>query len=528
MYLLAMVGTAINKMPQLSPGYGYRFGGFLLLTLASSIAAQLLAVHLTASFAAKIRMQLSHAIVESPLRNLEEIGNHKLIAALTQDAGSIAQAALQVAQFGTNATIVLCCLGYLAYVSLPVFFSVVLMLPVSVVLYLSVEYFAVRYQSLERENWDSLVKHFQALTNGIKELKLNRRRRALFFVRQLLQTSDLARRYGVMGSAIYIAIISWSNLLCFAAIGIIVFILPHLASLSHQALVGSALVALFLRIPVGGLVDALREFNRASVTLKKLRKIGLAWQDSDMKIRDPLKTAAEWRRIDLVEVAHAYVSEDEAARFVLGPICMSLSPGRIVFITGGNGSGKTTLAKLIVGLYKPESGVIKVDGVTVDEETRDDYRQRFSAIFSEYALIQEIAEEENNATRALVEHYLRLLRLDQKVRFCEGAFSTMELSSGQRRRLALVHAYLEDRPVYLFDEWAADQDPAFKEIFYCKLLPDLRARGKSVIVISHDARYYHVADEVIRLENGKAVAAAEMGQVHGMPVWNLATQASVS
>lgn len=523
-YLLTMVGTAINRMPHLPPGYGFRFGAFLLLTFASSIAAQLLSVHLTASLAARIRMQLSRAIMDSPLRNLEEIGTHKIIAVLTQDAGSIAQAALQVSQFGMNGTIVLCCLGYLAYVSLSVFVAIVLMLPVSVLLYLFVEYFAVRFQSLERENWDNLVKQFQTLTHGVKELKLNRRR-AAFFVRQLLQTSELARRYGVMGAAIYIAIISWSNLLCFAAIGVIVFILPHMAVLSHQALVGSALVALFLRIPVAGLIDALREFNRASVTLKKLRKLQLPWQDSEIAIKDQEKPPAEWRSIDLVDVTHAYLSEDDAARFVLGPICMSLTPGRIVFITGGNGSGKTTLAKLIVGLYKPESGVTKVDGIPVDENMRDDYRQRFSAIFSEYALFQEIIEEE---ATPVANHYLRLLRLDQKVQLRNGSFSTVDLSAGQRRRLALVHAYLENRPIYLFDEWAADQDPAFKEIFYCKLLPELRARNKAVIVISHDDRYYHVADEVIRLENGKVVAAGEMPRTHAEPALSLPGQTAIS
>jgi putative ATP-binding cassette transporter len=64
-------------------------------------------------------------------------------------------------------------------------------------------------------------------------------------------------------------------------------------------------------------------------------------------------------------------------------------------------------------------------------------------------------------------------------------------------------AYLEDRPVYLFDEWAADQDPLFKEMFYREFLPELKSRGKTVIVITHDDRYFPVADRIIKLENGQ-------------------------
>jgi putative pyoverdin transport system ATP-binding/permease protein len=134
---------------------------------------------------------LSRAILDSPLRSLEEIGSHKLLAALTQDASSIAQAALQVSQFVSNATIIVCCLAYLAYVSLPIFLAVILMLPMSVGIYLAVELIAVRYQSLERETWDQLMKHFQTLISGIKELKLNRTRRVFFFMRQLIETVSL-------------------------------------------------------------------------------------------------------------------------------------------------------------------------------------------------------------------------------------------------------------------------------------------------------------------------------------------------
>jgi putative ATP-binding cassette transporter len=99
----------------------------------------------------------------------------------------------------------------------------------------------------------------------------------------------------------------------------------------------------------------------------------------------------------------------------------------------------------------------------------------------------------------------------------EGAFSTLALSQGQRKRLALLTAYLEDRPIYLFDEWAADQDPQFKEIFYHHLLPELRARNKTVLVITHDDRYYDVADRLIKLDYGKLVYDGRPAGLAGAP-----------
>jgi putative ATP-binding cassette transporter len=177
--------------------------------------------------------------------------------------------------------------------------------------------------------------------------------------------------------------------------------------------------------------------------------------------------------------------------------------GELVFLTGGNGSGKTTLAKLLMGLYIPEGGEVLIDGQKVTDETRDAYRQSFSAVFSDYFLFDSLLGVESAEVDTRARAYLDELQLNHKVEITEGVLSTTDLSSGQRKRLALLTAYMEDRPVYLFDEWAADQDPQFKEIFYYQLLPELRSRGKLVIVISHDDRYYHIADRVIKLDYGK-------------------------
>jgi putative ATP-binding cassette transporter len=134
---------------------------------------------------------------------------------------------------------------------------------------------------------------------------------------------------------------------------------------------------------------------------------------------------------------------------------------------------------------------------------RDDYRQQFSAVFFDFYLFERLFGFEGKDVDAESQKYLDLLQLSHKLTIKDGHLSTVDLSQGQRKRVALLNAYLEDRPIYIFDEWAADQDPQFKQIFYYELVPELKSRGKTVIVISHDDRYYHLADRLIKLESGK-------------------------
>lgn len=169
---------------------------------------------------------------------------------------------------------------------------------------------------------------------------------------------------------------------------------------------------------------------------------------------------------------------------------------------GGNGSGKSTLAKLITGLYIPQSGELCLEGEAIVDSNREAYRQLFSAVFSDFYLFERLVSAEALTLDAQAQAYLEKLQLEKKVSVKDGQLSTTALSQGQRKRLALLAAYLEDRSIYLFDEWAADQDPIFREIFYTQLLSELKQRGKTVLVISHDDHYFHLADRILKLDYG--------------------------
>jgi putative ATP-binding cassette transporter len=256
---------------------------------------------------------------------------------------------------------------------------------------------------------------------------------------------------------------------------------------------------------MGSLKSQLPQLSQARAALARVEGIGMdlgamAERGADRAVR-PLTS---FEQVELVNVTYLHRGQGEDPSFTLGPINLTFKPGELVFLGGGNGSGKTTFAKLLTGLYVPREGEIRLNGQTVRRAALERYRQLFTVIFSEFHLFSELHGLAAPDLEDKARTYLKLFQIDNRVSVTNGAFSTTtRLSGGQRKRLALVVAYLEDRPFYIFDEWAADQDPHFKEIFYTQLLPELKSRGKVVLAITHDDRYYHLADRLLLLEDGK-------------------------
>jgi putative ATP-binding cassette transporter len=264
---------------------------------------------------------------------------------------------------------------------------------------------------------------------------------------------------------------------------------------------------LYLITPLEFLLNSLPFLGRAKVSIDTVEQLGKTLTEPVADGRGDMAPHPALREgLEVSALTYTYHNTQRAEEFSIGPIDFVIRSGEIVFLTGGNGSGKTTFAKLLVGLYLPAGGRIVLDGEPITEANRESYRQWFSTVFQDFFVFDDLLGLEHPELDAKAREYLLSLQLDREVEVKGGRFSTVDLSQGQRKRLALLTAYLEDRPIYLFDEWAADQDPVFKRIFYTEILSSLKERGKAVIVISHDDRYYDLADRVIKLENGKIVA----------------------
>ena len=295
--------------------------------------------------------------------------------------------------------------------------------------------------------------------------------------------------------------------LLFVPLGLLLLVLTKIMPISTEVLSGYSLTFLYMITPLRGTLNTLPQLSQANVALAKIDSLGLSLAQQITETESPTSSDfdANWKSLELVNVTHAYGSEKDDHQFTLGAINLEFKPGELVFIVGGNGSGKSTLVKLITGLYIPEAGKILFDGQPVTDENREWYRQQFSVVFYDFYLFDRLLGIERNYSAEEIQEYLIRLEIENKVQVKDGFLSTLNLSQGQRKRLALLTAYLEDRPIYIFDEWASDQDPVFKEIFYKQLLPELKHKGKTVIAVSHDDRYFPEADRIIKLDYGQVV-----------------------
>lgn len=288
-------------------------------------------------------------------------------------------------------------------------------------------------------------------------------------------------------------------------LGSVVFLLPNLIQTYTNVITEITTAILFLIGPltlIVGLIPFLGKCNEAAKAIFDLEEAldnGYTGHRTDHEPTLHIGPKGfESLKVDAVRFAYRN-HEDEA--FVMGPLSLAIEAPEIVFIFGGNGSGKSTLLKVLAGLYQPDAGHISVDGATVTRRDIQSYRELFSTIFSDFHLFEKLYGALGKAETE-VSALLEQMQLSDRVKFVDDTFTTLKLSTGQRKRLALVVSLLDDKPVFIFDELAADQDPEFRRFLYEEVLPGLKSLGHTVIAASHDDRYFHVADKLIKMEYG--------------------------
>lgn len=508
----AGVLALINRVLQREAHEGWLLAISFAVVVAGKLTAQVASQLMLSRFSQETTLDLSLAlcakILKAPLRCTEEQGPSKIMVALSDDVSMLAWSIQCLPALAMNAAVVAGCGVYLAWLSLPTFVLVVGSTAIGAWVYqwLHTRAFASIYAS--REARTQLFRHFRSLTEGLKELLMHRDRRTAFIQEEVYAAADLYRRTSIEASKHYALAEASSHLAFYALIGGILFFLPAFISLSGESLIGYVVVLLYMMSPIWGIIGILPTLEKGQVAYENLMRLGVTLDEGVSSIQPSVLSAPVKRPVvEMQRVAFTYGSD--AARevsFSLGPIDFVVAPGEMIFVIGGNGSGKSTFVKVLTGLYAPQSGQVKLSGTPVSDANREWYREHFSVVFSDFFVFEKLLGLDSDKVAVEAQGYLSRLQIDNKVSIVNGAFSTTNLSQGQRKRLALVSAYLEDRPIYVFDEWAADQDPEYKEVFYRQLLPNLRSRGKSVVVITHDDRYFHLGDRVVKLEDGKMAA----------------------
>jgi putative ATP-binding cassette transporter len=352
---------------------------------------------------------------------------------------------------------------------------------------------------------------FDRLTDfldGFKEVRLNAPRSAALYD-DSVDVSRTAANIKIKSQAETFKMIVSSQISMYVLLGAVVFVAPQFSeALGGVALTKTTTALMFIVGACFGLVQSIPILLNANAAADRIEQLETAMQASVSSV-DPrdIRITKRFEKIELHKIMFRYVDRFSETAFQIGPIDFDLQPGELVFITGGNGSGKSTLLRVLAGLYPPDSGEIILDGKRINDLTRDEYRSLMSGIFFDYHLFKRlygIPEPEPSE----VDRLLNQFRLADKTGLTDGEFRTLDLSGGQRRRLALIVSLLEKRPILLLDEWTAEQDPEFRRKFYDELLPELMKAGTTVVVITHDDRYLDELDlraRRIRMDEGRII-----------------------
>ncbi|MDJ0595072.1 MAG: cyclic peptide export ABC transporter [Pleurocapsa sp. MO_226.B13] len=505
--VIAVINYAIANLPDLPVWLLWLFIGLCLILWLFRFISWVLITRLSQEIIYNLRLEMTQSILNCPLQHLETLGAPKLLATLTGDINAIASASIQLSVAIVNFAVLVGIFAYLCWLS-PLLFLIVFSSTIAgYSLYHFLHEKGIKDFEKGRVIQDTLFGHFRSVTEGTKELKLHRSRRIAFINKELKVSAERAKYYWIKGITAFAFAGSLGSILFFVPIGLILFVFPKLSIVSTALISSYALAILYMINPIAGITSSLPQIAQANVALKKIDSLGLSLLGSITEPNFPTGNDFDrnWTSLELVNIHHAYRSDREEDQFTLDNINLKFEPGKIVFIVGGNGSGKSTLVKLIAGLYTPDRGKILFNNILVTDDNREWYRQQFSVVFYDFYLFDRLIGIDTSQ-ESKIQKYLIQLEIEHKVTVKDGVLSTTNLSQGQRKRLALLTAYLEDRPIYIFDEWASDQDPVFKQIFYTKLLPELKAKGKTVIAVSHDDRYFDCCDRLIKLDYGRVVA----------------------
>ncbi|WP_340619817.1 cyclic peptide export ABC transporter [Xenorhabdus siamensis] len=501
--VVGMISQGITGAANLST-FIWNFFGICILFFITKTLSEILLSHLTQAAIYSLRLSLSNKILRAPFKKLNNIGKHGLLAVLTKDVDVFIHSFMLAPTVFGNITLIIACFGYLAWISWQLFIILTIVCLLTMYIFYFLEKRPIRLMEEMREQVDKIYLSFQQLIDGSKELKLNSQKGNAFIDRVISPGAKKFKEICIKTNNNYAWVLNAGSVVFYIVIGLMIFVVPIWLPQEPSNLMTVTLIVLFLSGPISEVIGAIPELRQAEISLQKMKRLDSQLEESlyiqQANTQNPFANEQPLS-LELKDVVHHYTTDKEDREFKLGPMSLTISQGEIIFIVGGNGSGKTTLAMLLVGLFEQESGSIWLNGIKMDKTNNEHYRQYFSAVFSNYHLFDQLLNTGANVTEKAT-HYIEALNMSHKVKIVDGQFSTTELSAGQRKRLALVSAYLEDRPIYLFDEWAADQDPVFKRIFYTELLPELKARGKTVIVISHDDAYFDIAERVIKLEDG--------------------------
>lgn len=487
------------------------FFSMILGYMVASLLASVSIAYINRSMIHRLRLVLSEKVLGSSYELVENLKSN-ILPVLTDDLNHIANLVNRLPSVTTGLATVVGILIYLFWLSplmggltLGVFFIVY------IVNYINLK-FVGKYARLNRSQSNVIYKLIEGLVYGIANLMLHKRLQDRYVNKKLEEESEIQMKWYFKEMVFNSFNNRFNDVILMGFLGVIIVLVYQYEIVTVSFFNTYLTLILFMLGPLSTVSGFLGTIKRIEASLIEIEKLGIKLNETDSEnVPESQKneselapqlddTSSHFIKLDHIEFTYRNSNET----FKLSDINLEIKKGARLFIEGGNGSGKSTLIKLICGLYSPQKGKILYNGSEILASNLSEYRDKFAVVLTDSYLFNDLGHLTDEQLEE-TSFYLKMMEMDKKVNVEAKKFSTIELSEGQKKRLQLVYMLLEDKEIYIFDEWVAYQDAHSKELFYTKVLPHLKKQGKTVINIAHDYSYENLADQIIRMEDGKLI-----------------------
>ncbi|AXT56531.1 cyclic peptide export ABC transporter [Aquimarina sp. AD1] len=498
-----VISDSLNEGLVKNNNYEYMFLAAIVVFFVTRRLLSAGVINLSQKIFWQTRQDIIKLVLKAPYLKLQQYKD-EVYSTLTTDVNNITNASVIVITFFSSVVLIISCLVYMAYLSLSLFGLSLGVILIGIFVYMIRSKKSNLQLKTVRELERGFINVFNSILNGSKEININKDKGNDIYKGKLVKLMNTGKKTYVKAFIQYLNSEIISQLLFYGLITFILLYANNMLNVTLDVTISFVLVLLYLLGPLVTVMTVMPSITRARISLQKMNKLKKELQnvkfDYQIKEEDKIKYR-NFNKLELKDYSFSYGEN----KFSVGPISLNIKRNDVVFIQGGNGAGKTTFINTILKLYDIDEGRAYIDNELIPLERIEEIKEMFSPIFSDFYLFDEFYGI-NNVEEKKVCYYLKMFELEDKVSLIDGKFSTIDLSTGQRKRLALISSLLEDRPIIVLDEWAADQDPHFRHKFYTEIIPELsKIQDKTIIAITHDDKYFNLADHLLKMEFGRLI-----------------------
>ncbi|WP_166924902.1 cyclic peptide export ABC transporter [Flavobacterium poyangense] len=459
-------------------------------------------------------------ILKTPLLTLEKLGSQRFYTVI-EDLRMFSIFPQIVTHTVNSLLMLLLCMIYLFTLSVSSALTVIaLIVLIAITYFLVINTMSQKVEALRKFN-EFYYEYVDDVIKGFKGFKLSGLRRENLMNRHLSPNREEAKVLDFKVNYVFLSINLISQYGLYLVIGVILFLLPVIGLLPREDVISYVVILLFLSGPINNLINMQNMYTRLLVANNRINAFS---EDFDtVEVTSEIQSAKPetFNSLAFNNISFAYENDTEEKTFALGPINLSIEKGETIFIIGGNGSGKSTFINILTGMYQPSEGEVVLNEQNTNKQSTPT-QNLISAVFTDNHIYSSNYDDYALENNKEYQELLKIMELDKVILDDAEDSARRPFSKGQSKRMSLIFALLEDKPILVLDEWAADQDPHFRKYFYENLLPKLKQEGKTIIAVTHDDTYFKHADRILKFDYGEIVADFKVdGEIlHAGSLWH--------